>query len=106
MKKLHHTVLLVVVALATLGWTTWAPAAEPQVGETISSVGQSFTTSEGRWALQKDGSTKAGYAVTLNGKMVGYAVSLTIGRNGMPIAKHADGSEYTWTGSTFRLAQR
>ena len=101
MKKLLQATLLG-VALAALGLTSLAVAAEPKVGETISSVGQSFTTSEGRWALEKDGSTKAGYAVSLNGKMVGYAVSLTIGRNGMPIAKHADGSEYVWTGSTFR----
>lgn len=101
MKKLHQ-VILVVVALATLGVSPLAAAAEPKVGDTISSVGQSFTTSEGRWSLEKDGSTKAGYAVTLNGKMVGYAVSLTVGRNGMPVAKHADGSEYRWTGSTFK----
>lgn len=101
MKKLLQATLLG-VALAGLGLTSLAAAAEPKVGETISSVGQSFTTSEGRWLLEKDGSTKAGYAVSLNGKMVGYAVSLTIGRNGMPVAKHADGSEYVWTGSTFR----
>jgi hypothetical protein len=105
MRKLLQATLLV-VTLAGLGVTSVAAAAEPRIGDTISSVGQSFTTSEGRWVLEKDGSTKAGYAVSLNGKMVGYAVSLTIGRNGMPIAKHADGSEYIWTGSTFRRETR
>jgi hypothetical protein len=39
----------------------------------------------------------------LNGKAVGYAVTLTLGKNGMPIAKHANGATYVWTGSTFKL---
>jgi len=89
----------VVAASALLGAAAMASA---QVGKTITEPGQTLTNSEGTWSLAKSGETKSGYAVTLNGKDVGYAVSLTVDKHGYPVATHKDGSRWVWTGSTFK----
>jgi hypothetical protein len=92
-----------VAALAALSVLAFgAVALASDVGESISAAGQSLKTSEGTWELTADGKTASGFAVRLNGKAVGYATSLTVGKNGMPIAKHANGVSYVWTGSTFK----
>jgi hypothetical protein len=92
--------LAALAAFSTLAFGMVALASD--VGESISAVGQTLKTSEGTWELTTDGKTAAGYAVRLNGKAVGYAMTLTVGKNGMPIAKHANGNQYVWTGSTFK----
>jgi len=102
MKTLRNT-FLVLAAITALGVATTVPAQAAKEGESISAAGQTLHNSEGTWTLTKDGETKSGLAVRLNGKAVGYAVTLTIGKNGMPIAKHANGATYVWTGSTFKL---
>jgi hypothetical protein len=89
----------VVTALVLLGAAATVPA---QVGKTITEPDQTLTNSEGTWSLSKDGETRAGYAVRLNGKDVGYAVSLTVAKNGYPVATHKDGTRWEWTGSTFK----
>jgi lipopolysaccharide export LptBFGC system permease protein LptF len=104
MKNLRHTIMLT-VALATFGAPLAASAQQAKEEQTITAVGQTLTNSEGTWALKRDGSTTSGYAVTLNGKDVGYAVKLTLNREGLPVATHADGSVWNWTGSTFKRAQ-
>jgi hypothetical protein len=96
--SLRHTIP-VVIALALLGAAATAPA---QVGKTITETGQTLTNSEGTWSLAKDGETTAGYAVRHNGKDVGYAVSLTVAKNGYPVATHKDGTRWEWTGWTFK----
>lgn len=95
---------LVATAVATLG-TAGTASAQRQEQASINGVGQSLRNSEGVWTLSKDGSTSAGYAVRLNGHDVGYAVTLTMDHNGLPMATHADGSRWVWTGSTFRRYQ-
>jgi hypothetical protein len=102
MKTLKSTILSL-AAVTALGLATVALAQKAEVGESISAEGQSLHNSEGTWTLTKAGETKSGLAVRLNGKGVGYAVTLTMGHNGLPIAKHADGKTYVWTGSTFKL---
>ena len=83
-----------------------AAAAPAQVGKTITAPGQTLTNSEGSWSLATSGETKEGYAVRLNGKDVGYAVSLTVGKNGYPVATHKDGTRWEWTGSTFKQLKK
>ena len=103
MKSLRP-IFMVTVALAAFSpWT--ASAQQTKEEQSISAVGQTLTNSEGTWALKRDGSTTAGYAVTLNGKDEGYAVKLTMSRDSLPIATHADGSVWNWTGSTFKRAK-
>ncbi len=104
MEKLRQMVLLM-AATAILGVTAMAPA-QAQVGKTITAPGQTLTNSEGTWSLTTDGQTTSGYAVRLNGKGVGYAVSLTVDKLGYPVATHKDGSVYQWTGSTFKLLKK
>jgi hypothetical protein len=41
----------------------------------------------------------------LNGKDVGYAVKLTMSRDSLPIATHAGGSVWNWTGSPSKRAK-
>jgi hypothetical protein len=89
----------VVAASALLGAAAMASA---QVGKTITEPGQTLTNSEGTWSLSTHGETKAGYAVQLNGKDVGYAVSLTVGKEGYPVATHKDGTRWEWKGYTFK----
>lgn len=101
--KILRKSILVLAAITALGVATTAPAQAAKEGESISAAGQTLHNSEGTWSLTKDGETKSGLAVRLNGKAVGYAVTLTMGKNGMPIAKHANGATYVWTGSTFKL---
>lgn len=96
-------IIRVVVSLAILGA---AASAVAQVGKTITEPGQTLTNSEGTWSLAKDGETKSGYAVRLNGKDVGYAVSLTVAKSGYPVATHKDGTQWEWTGSTFKPVKR
>jgi hypothetical protein len=100
MKSLRPIIMLTVALAAFSPWTASAQKAKEE--QSISAVGQTLSNSEGTWALSKDGSTTSGYAVTLNGKDVGYAVKLTMSRDGLPIATHADGSLWNWTGSTFK----
>jgi hypothetical protein len=104
MKSLRPIIVLT-VALAALSVTWIASAQQAKEEQSISAVGQTLTNSEGTWTLKRDGSTTSGYAVTLNGKDVGYAVKLTMSRDGLPIATHADGSVWNWTGSTFKRAK-
>jgi hypothetical protein len=94
---------IMVVAVATTLGTASAALAQTSVGQTITAPGQALTNSQGTWSLATDGQTSAGYAVRLNGKDVGYAVSLKMPRDGLPMATHRDGAVYRWTGSTFRL---
>lgn len=89
----------VAAVLVLLGAATAAPA---QVGKTITEPGQTITSREGTWSLSKDGETKAGYAVKLNGKDVGYAVSLTLAENGYPVVTHKDGTRWAWIRETFK----
>ena len=90
----------VVVAFSLLGAAATASA---QVGKTITEPGQTLTNKEGTWSLSTHGQTKAGYAVTLNGHDVGYAVSLTLAeRSGLPVATHKDGTRWEWNGGTFK----
>jgi hypothetical protein len=104
MKSARHIIMLI-VALAALGAPFATRAQQTKEEPTITAVGQTLTNSEGTWALKRDGSTTSGYAVTLNGKDVGYAVKLTMSREGLPVATHADGSVWNWTGSTFKRAK-
>jgi hypothetical protein len=99
--KTVRLALLAAAAAATLAGAGTA-LAQRQEQASINQVGQSLKNSEGIWTLSKDGSTRDGYAVRLNGHDVGYAVTLTMDRNGLPMATHADGSRWVWTGSTFR----
>ena len=99
--KILRLAILLAAAAGTLG-TAGPAVAQKQVQASINAVGQSLRNSEGIWTLAKDGSTGAGYAVRLNGHDVGYAVTLTMDRNGLPMATHADGSRWVWTGSTFK----
>ena len=105
MKSLRH-VILISAALAICSASGIASAQRARVGDSITEVGQKMTTAEGTWEMVTDGKTAAGYELRLNGKPVGYAVAVTIGRDGLPVARHADGAEYRWTGSTFRLASK
>lgn len=105
MKSLRLAIL-VAAAAATLGTTSTSVAQRTTIGQTITAPGQALTNSQGTWALATDGETSAGYAVTLNGKDVGYAVSLTMPVDGLPVATHRDGTLYKWTGSTFRLFEK
>jgi hypothetical protein len=73
-----------------------------QEQSSINAEGQTLTSSQGTWTLSKSGSTSAGYAVQLNGRDVGYAVLLTMNPDGYPVATHADGSKWVWSGSTFK----
>jgi hypothetical protein len=104
--KILRSTILVAAAAATLGTASTALAQITTVGQTITAPGQTLTNSQGTWSLAADGETSAGYAVRLNGKDVGYAVSLTMPRDGLPVATHRDGATYRWTGSTFRLAAK
>jgi hypothetical protein len=105
MKSLR-TAFLCLAAFAVLLAPAIVPAQKSHIGESITTPGQTLTTSEGTWTLAKDGETSAGYAVRLNGKDVGYAVKLEIGRNGYPIATHRDGAVYDWIGDTFKLVRK
>lgn len=90
----------VVVAFSLL---SAAVTAQAQEGKTITEPGQTLTNKEGTWSLSTHGQTKAGYAVTLNGHDVGYAVSLTLAEHsGLPIATHKDGTRWEWNGGTFK----
>jgi hypothetical protein len=100
--KILRLAIVVAAATATLG-TASVALAQTSVRQTITAPGQELKNSQGTWSLATDGQTSAGYAVRLNGKDVGYAVSLTMPRDGLPMATHRDGAVYRWTGSTFRL---
>lgn len=102
MKNLRLAILAAVTA-ATLGSAGAALAQGTTIGQRISAPGQALRNSQGTWSLAADGSTAAGYAVRLNGKDVGYAVSLMMPADGLPVATHRDHAMYKWTGSTFRL---
>jgi hypothetical protein len=95
--------ILVGAGVALLGTAATAPA---QVGKTITEPGQALTNSEGTWSLSKDGETEAGYAVRRNGKDVGYAVSLTVAKNGYPVATHKNGTQWEWTGWTLKAIKK
>jgi hypothetical protein len=97
---------VVAAAIATLGTPSMALAQKTTIGRTITAPGQELTNSQGTWSLATDGATSAGYAVRLNGKDVGYAVSLRMPADGLPVATHRDGATYKWTGSTFRPAEK
>ena len=101
MKSLQQAILGLAVFAVLL-----APALaadKSPIGQSITAPGEALATSQGTWTLAKDGETAAGYAVRLNGKDVGYAVKLEIGRSGYPIATHRDGAVYKWIGDTFKL---
>jgi hypothetical protein len=100
--KIMRLAILVAAAAATLGTASTVLAQRTTVGQTITAPGQTLTNSQGTWSLATDGATSAGYAVRLNGKDVGYAVSLTMPKDGLPVATHRDHATYKWTGSTFR----
>ena len=96
--------LLMITALLAFGVATAAPPEKVTVGQSIDAVGQTLTTSQGTWELTNHQSS-AGYGVTLNGKPVGFAAKLVVGRDGYPRATHKNGKVYKWTGSTFKLEQ-
>jgi hypothetical protein len=98
MKLLRKSILLIATLLAFGVATAGSPEAKP--GTSIDQIGQSFVTSLGTWELT-DHQTSAGYGVNLNGKPVGYAVKLTVGPAGHPLATHKDGKVYRWTGDKF-----
>jgi hypothetical protein len=102
MKTLRGSMVLITALLAFGVATAGTP--EAKEGQSIDAIGQSFTTSLGKWELT-DHSTSAGYGVNLNGKPVGYAVKLTVGPAGYPLATHKDGKVYKWTGDKFVLTR-
>lgn len=104
--RILRLAILVAAAGATLGTASTALAQRTTIGQTITAPGQTLTNSQGTWSLATDGETSAGYAVTLNGKDVGYAVSLMMPRDGLPLATHRDRATYKWTGSTFRPVEQ
>jgi len=99
--------LVLIASIASIGLAGVAGAGPSDVskaGQSINKVGESLETSEGKWTLTNHKSA-AGLGVALNGKGVGYAVTLTVGKDGYPRATHSNGKVYRWTGSTFKLEQ-